>query len=211
MSLTRTTTGNFRVPRPQRRCVDPLRKGFKGLAAGRADVGRPRERLPTPQILQAFMVLAAFPDSSHQICIPLSPLRVFCTTCCFCTSRLDSAHSPLAAHPTTSASRCTCWHAHCLVDPCPVKLLQTTSFGMEDATNPRERIPEVNDTQIDSRAPKGRNTQRHHLKKFDFHPNGSKSYVWNQVGLQQVLQRLLQRLPTTEARAWITIDGSISI
>lgn len=209
MSLTRTTTGIFRVPRPQRRCVDPLRKGFKGLAAGRADVGRPREPLPTPQILQAFRVLAAFPDSSHRICIPLSPSRGFCSTCCSCTSRLDSAHRPLAAHPPTvprhlvaHAGTHTAW-----LIPVQSNLLQTTSFGMEDATNPREGIPEVNDTQIDSRAPNGRNIQRHHLKQFDYHPNGSKSFVWKRVGLQQVLQRL----QTTEARAWITINGNISI
>lgn len=111
----------------------------------------------------------------------------------------------LPRHLVAHAGTHTAW-----LIPVQSNLFQTTSFGVEDATNPRERIPEVNDTQIDSRAPKGRNTQRHHLKKFDFHPNGSKSYVWNQVGLQQVLQRLLQRLQTTEARAWITIDGNIS-
>lgn len=187
-------------------------EGIQGLGSGKSGRGQTKRSTTNTSNTPGLRVLAAFSDSSHQICIPLSPSRGFCSTCCFCTSRLDSAHSPLAAHPPTvprhlvaHAGTHTAW-----LIPVQSNLLQTTSFGMEDATNPRERIPEVNDTQIDSRAPKGRNTQRHHLKKFDFHPNGSKSYVWNQVGLQQVLQRLLQRLQTTEARAWITIDGSIS-
>lgn len=124
MLSTRTTAGNFRVPRPRRRWwthSEGIQGRFKCLAAGRPDEGRPRRRLPAPHILQTFRLLDAFPASRRSIYIPLSPSGGFCSTCGFCMGRLDTAHSPLPAYPPTSACRCMCWDAHSLVDPCQVK------------------------------------------------------------------------------------------
>lgn len=108
----------------------------------------------------------------------------------------------LPRHLVAHAGTHTAW-----LIPVRSNLLQTTCFGMEVPTNPRECVLEVNDMQIDSRSPNSRTIQRHHLKQFDYHPNGPKSFVWKRVGLQ----RVLHRPQTTEARDWITIDGSISL
>lgn len=115
----------------------PAREGLKGLAAGGAGKGMPRECLPATLLLWSFLLLfgheclPGYTRSSNLGSLMALEIRCACRSLQVIGSTCPHAS---AGDSATSASRCTCWDERSLDDPCLLKPCPNDEFRHGQST-----------------------------------------------------------------------------